>query len=67
MAKSHQHPTQTPPSSSTPCPICKHPTTQDNPAFPFCSPRCRLVDLGKWMTGNYVISRSINQADLDEV
>jgi hypothetical protein len=23
--------------------------------FPFCSERCRDVDLGKWLTGGYVI------------
>jgi len=24
-----------------------------NEAFPFCSPRCRLIDLGKWLGGDY--------------
>lgn len=23
--------------------------------FPFCSERCRLVDLHKWLTGAYVV------------
>ena len=38
------------------CPTCKgpaRPRADDNPAFPFCSPRCRAVDLGKWVTGSY--------------
>ena len=26
---------------------------EENPSFPFCSPRCRAVDLGKWFTGSY--------------
>jgi len=26
-----------------------------NPAFPFCSHRCRLLDLGRWMDGAYRI------------
>ena len=26
------------------------------PDFPFCSSRCRLVDLGKWINGEYKIS-----------
>jgi endogenous inhibitor of DNA gyrase (YacG/DUF329 family) len=26
---------------------------QDNEAFPFCSARCRAVDLAKWFTGSY--------------
>ena len=25
------------------------------PLFPFCSPRCRMVDLGRWLNGEYVI------------
>ncbi len=37
------------------CPICKKdvPPRRDNPAFPFCSERCRLVDLGKWLGEEY--------------
>jgi len=27
----------------------------DNEAYPFCSSRCRLVDLGKWIDGEYRI------------
>jgi hypothetical protein len=33
------------------------------PEFPFCSARCRLLDLGKWASGGYVISTPIHQAD----
>jgi len=25
----------------------------ENPSFPFCSPRCRTVDLGRWLGGDY--------------
>ena len=25
------------------------------PHYPFCSDRCRLIDLGKWMDGKYII------------
>jgi endogenous inhibitor of DNA gyrase (YacG/DUF329 family) len=37
------------------CPICDRPAgpRPDNRAFPFCSPRCRLVDLGKWLNEDY--------------
>jgi uncharacterized protein len=28
---------------------------EENPAFPFCSDRCRLVDLGKWLGEEYRI------------
>ena len=27
----------------------------DLPSFPFCSDRCRLVDLGRWIDGAFVI------------
>ena len=34
-----------------------------DPDFPFCSDRCRLIDLGKWASGGYVISSPVNDAD----
>ena len=37
------------------CPICKKPVKAGEPDFPFCSDRCRSIDLGKWATGAYVI------------
>ena len=48
------------------CPICKKPVARDGAAFPFCSPRCKTIDLGKWLGGSYVISRPVEQSDLDE-
>jgi endogenous inhibitor of DNA gyrase (YacG/DUF329 family) len=27
--------------------------SSENPAFPFCSDRCRLIDLGKWLEEAY--------------
>jgi uncharacterized protein len=39
------------------CPICKKPTDSDAHAeFPFCSERCKLLDLGAWASEKYVIS-----------
>ncbi len=37
------------------CPSCKGEVKPrpENAAFPFCSPRCRAVDLGRWYTGAY--------------
>jgi uncharacterized protein len=35
------------------CPICNRPA--DAKARPFCSPRCRDVDLNRWFSGSYVI------------
>lgn len=38
------------------CPVCKKETTwEENPFRPFCSDRCRLMDLGKWAAGEYRI------------
>jgi hypothetical protein len=39
------------------CPICARDALPrgDNPAFPFCSPACKLVDLGRWLDGAYRI------------
>lgn len=35
------------------CPICRKPT--DAKYRPFCSRRCADVDLGRWLSGSYVI------------
>lgn len=37
------------------CPTCKKAVEKDGEAFPFCSQRCKLVDLGGWLEGRYVI------------
>ncbi len=49
------------------CPICGKMVAADEERFPFCSKRCRTIDLGRWISGNYVISRPIDQSDLEEV
>ena len=39
------------------CPICKTATDSDlHKDFPFCSERCRLLDLGAWASETYVVS-----------
>lgn len=39
------------------CPICRKPTdSARDPDFPFCSERCRLLDLGNWASERYVVS-----------
>ena len=39
------------------CPMCKKGTTWNgNPFRPFCSERCRLMDLGKWASEEYCIA-----------
>ncbi len=43
------------------CPICsktfqsRQDLDADLPSFPFCSDRCKLVDLGRWIDGAYAI------------
>jgi hypothetical protein len=38
------------------CPICNRPVRLEDKESPFCSERCREVDLGLWATEKYVIS-----------
>jgi len=47
------------------CPTCRKIVLRSEPEFPFCSERCRLIDLGKWASGGYVISTSLN-AETDD-
>ncbi|GBE05099.1 MAG TPA: DNA gyrase inhibitor YacG [Nitrospirae bacterium] len=38
------------------CPTCKNKTVwKGNPHRPFCSERCKLIDLGKWASEKYRI------------
>jgi len=42
------------------CPICKKPVSLGDPFMPFCSQRCKLIDLGNWLEERYVISTPLN-------
>jgi len=50
------------------CPICKRATDSDlDKEFPFCSERCRLLDLGAWASEKYVVSDPVfDEAELEE-
>ncbi len=37
------------------CPICRKRVNRKAADFPFCGERCRLIDLGKWASGGYVV------------
>ena len=37
------------------CPTCKKPVESESAWFPFCSERCRLIDLGRWADEDYKI------------
>jgi uncharacterized protein len=45
------------------CPTCRTLVLRTNENFPFCSDRCRLIDLGKWASGGYVISTPITDPE----
>ncbi len=49
------------------CPSCKRAvsTRPENPFFPFCSDRCRAVDLGRWLGGEYRIAQRTPDEDED--
>lgn len=40
------------------CPTChkSFPVAPHRETFPFCSPRCKNVDLGNWLDGRYHIA-----------
>ena len=48
-----------------PCPTCSKSVhwTQSNPYRPFCSERCKLIDLGAWADEQHTIPGSV---DVDE-
>ncbi len=46
--------------SGAACPICRSRVAPHTPTFPFCSSRCKTIDLGRWMDGRYRISREVN-------
>lgn len=48
------------------CPICKKEVASDDPNMPFCSERCRLLDLGNWASEKYVISTPRQSNELEE-
>jgi endogenous inhibitor of DNA gyrase (YacG/DUF329 family) len=55
------------------CPTCKRALTTTEPGAPanawpyrpFCSERCRSIDLGSWLDGAYRISAPLSEEDLD--
>ncbi|SMH48027.1 DNA gyrase inhibitor YacG [Mesorhizobium australicum] len=43
----------TPLRARRPCPECGKPSARET--YPFCSTRCKDVDLNRWLSGSYVI------------
>lgn len=56
-------------SQQSQCPICRTTVATHASSYPFCSSRCRYVDLEQWFDGAYSLSRDIDweQDDLDEM
>ena len=48
------------------CPTCRKIVLARGPDFPFCSERCRAIDLGKWASGGYVISSPLNDPETSD-
>ncbi|KZN13250.1 DNA gyrase inhibitor YacG [Marinomonas sp. TW1] len=47
------------------CPTCqtKSAWSNDNPDRPFCSARCKLIDLGEWANESYAIPQQTSEED----
>ena len=52
-----------PAGNAKPCPICGKPAA--GATRPFCSPRCRDVDLNRWLSGRYVIPGKDEEGDAE--
>ena len=52
MAARPSRPTE----SAARCPVCDKAAAPKSSFVPFCSQRCKMVDLGRWLTGDYVIA-----------
>ena len=48
------------------CPTCRTIVSAKDEQFPFCSDRCRTIDLGKWASGAYKVSTAINDPEILE-
>ena len=46
------------------CPECGRPSHREH--YPFCSDRCRNVDLNRWLTGAYAIPVAEDETKADD-
>jgi len=56
-------------SAASGCEMCGRPVgpRPENKGWPFCSPRCKQVDLGRWLNEEYRISRPLDETEQAEV
>ena len=45
------------------CPICRRAVARSDPQFPFCSERCRTMDLANWASGTYRVSEPLPDSE----
>lgn len=48
------------------CPICRKTVPFNDPNMPFCSDRCRVIDLGNWASEVYAVPASVSENEADE-
>jgi len=49
------------------CPICKKKTDERDRHRPFCSARCKDIDLGHWLGESYRVSRPMMPWEVEAV
>ena len=51
----------------TECPICGRAFEPHacGGSFPFCSGRCKTIDLGKWLSADYCVTVAVDPDDVD--
>lgn len=58
-------------SNANTCAICEEPLGDDaaqSSLYPFCSKRCKMIDLNRWFGGEYAVVSKMNlQDETDEV
>lgn len=48
------------------CPICRKEVAQGSEFLPFCSERCKLIDLGNWASEKYVVNAPVPPTDAEQ-
>lgn len=51
---------------ATTCPVTGRPVPGDSPTWPFFNEQARMADLYKWFSGQHLMSRALEESDLEE-
>jgi uncharacterized protein len=50
------------------CPTCRKDVDPASKRRPFCSERCKLIDLGRWLDGAYVVpGEAVSEDDIADI